>query len=36
MPIFRHRIVFKPGEVEPEDSERRIAEIIDNIIRKVL
>lgn len=36
MPIFRHRIVFKPGEVEPEDSELRIAEIIDNIIRKVL
>lgn len=36
MPIFRHRIVFKPGEVEPEDCERRIAEIIDKIIREVL
>ncbi len=36
MPIFRHRIVFKPGEVEPEDCERRIAEIIDKIVRKVL
>jgi len=36
LPILRHRIVFKPGEVEPEDSESRIAEIIDKIVRKVL
>ena len=36
MPIFRHRIVFKPGEVEPEDSEMRIAEIVDKVIREVL
>ena len=35
-PILRHRLVFKPGEVEEEEGETRLLEIIDKIIRKVL
>jgi len=35
-PILRHRLVFKPGEVEDEESEIRLLEIIDKIIQKVL
>jgi len=35
-PILRHRLVFKPGEVGEEESEERLLEIVDKIIRKVL
>ena len=35
-PILRHRLVFKPGEVEEEQVEARFAEIIDKIARKLL
>lgn len=35
-PILRHRLVFKPGEVEEEEVEASLAEIIDKIIGKVL
>jgi len=35
-PILRHRIVFKPGEVQEEEAEQRLNEIVGNIIRKVL
>ncbi len=35
-PILRHRIVFKPGEVEEEEGEKRLLEILDKILRKVL
>ena len=35
-PILRHRLVFKPGEVEEEEYEDRLKEIIDLIISKVL
>ncbi len=36
MPILRHRLVFKPGEVEHDEVEIRLHEIIDEIISKVL
>jgi MoxR-like ATPase len=36
LPILRHRLVFKPGEVELEETETRLHEIIDEIISKVL
>lgn len=36
LPILRHRLVFKPGEVELEETEQRLNEIIDEIISKVL
>lgn len=35
-PILRHRLVFRPGEVEEEQVERRFLEIIDQIARKLL
>lgn len=35
-PILRHRLVFKPGEVEEEEFEERLREIIELIISKVL
>lgn len=35
-PILRHRIVFKPGEVEEEETEMRLAEIIEKIVLKVM
>lgn len=35
-PILRHRLVFKPGEVEEEETETRLREIIDKIIQRVL
>jgi len=35
-PILRHRLVFKPGEVEEEEGEIRLLEILDKIIRKVM
>ena len=35
-PILRHRLVFKPGEVEEEEAETRLREIIDQIVQKVL
>lgn len=35
-PIFRHRLVFKAGEVEEEEMESRLADLIDQVIRKVL
>lgn len=35
-PILRHRIVFKPGEVEEEEAEARLSEIIEKIIQKVI
>jgi len=36
LPILRHRLVFRPGEVELEETEIRLHEIIDEIISKVL
>ncbi len=35
-PILRHRIVFQPGEVQEEETEERLAGIIDEIIRAVI
>ncbi|MDH3531846.1 MAG: MoxR family ATPase [Gammaproteobacteria bacterium] len=35
-PILRHRLVFKPGEVQEEETEQRLTEIIDEVIRKVM
>ena len=35
-PILRHRIVFKPGEVEEEDNEQRFLEILDIITKIIL
>jgi MoxR-like ATPase len=35
-PILRHRLVFKPGEVEEEESEMLLGEIIHKIVEKVL
>jgi MoxR-like ATPase len=35
-PILRHRIVFKPGEVEEGEHEEIFQEILDKIIKKVL
>jgi len=35
-PILRHRLVFKPGEVELEETEEKIGELIEKIIKKVL
>ena len=35
-PILRHRLVFKPGEVEEEETETRLGEIIDKIIQQVM
>jgi MoxR-like ATPase len=34
-PILRHRLVFKPAEVEEEEFEERLADLIDRIVRKV-
>lgn len=34
-PILRHRIVFKPSEVEQEEIEERVYEVIDRVITKV-
>lgn len=35
-PILRHRLVFKPGEVQEEDMEMRLGEIIDEVVRQVM
>lgn len=35
LPIFRHRIMLKLGEVEEENIEIRLREIIDKIVKKV-
>ena len=35
LPIFRHRIMLKLGEVEEENIELRLREIIDLIVKKV-
>jgi MoxR-like ATPase len=35
-PILRHRLVFKPGEVEEDETETRLKEIIDKIVQKVM
>lgn len=35
-PILRHRLVFKPAEVEDEEIEERLTDLIDRILRKVL
>jgi MoxR-like ATPase len=35
MPILRHRIVFKPGEVEEGEHEEILVDILDKIIKKV-
>jgi len=35
-PILRHRLVFKPGEVDEEESEACLHEIIDKIVQRVL
>lgn len=35
-PILRHRLVFKPGEVQEEEAEQRLSEIIDEVIRRVM
>ena len=34
-PILRHRLVFKPAEVEEEEIEGLLTELIDKILRKV-
>jgi MoxR-like ATPase len=34
-PILRHRLVFKPAEIEEEEFEERLADLVDRIIRKV-
>ena len=36
MPILRHRLVFKPGEIEEGESEFYLQRIIDKILKKVL
>ena len=35
-PILRHRIVFKPGEVQEEETEQRLIEIIDEVVRRAM
>jgi MoxR-like ATPase len=35
-PILRHRLVFKPGEVQEEDMETRLGEIIDEVVCQVM
>lgn len=35
-PIMRHRLVFKPGEVQEEETEQRLIEIIDEVTRQVM
>jgi len=35
-PILRHRVVFKPGEIEEGEEEIYLKEIIDTILKKVL
>jgi len=35
-PILRHRMVFKPGEVEEGEEEEKVKEILDMIMKKVL
>ncbi|MGY8815311.1 MAG: AAA family ATPase, partial [Gammaproteobacteria bacterium] len=35
-PILRHRIVFKPGEIEEEEYESCLNDLIDKIMKKVL
>jgi MoxR-like ATPase len=35
-PILRHRLVFKPGEIEEGEEEIYLKEIIDTILKKVL
>lgn len=35
-PIMRHRLVFKPGEVQEEETEQCLTEIIDEVIRQVM
>jgi len=35
-PILRHRMVFKPGEVEEGEGEAKLKEILDMIMKKVL
>lgn len=35
-PILRHRLVFKPAEVEEEEFEERLIDLIDQILAKVL
>ncbi len=35
-PILRHRLVFKPGEVQEEEIEQRLAELIDEVLRQVI
>jgi MoxR-like ATPase len=34
-PILRHRLVFRPGEVELDEVEERTGELIDKIVKKV-
>ena len=35
-PILRHRLVFKPGEVQEEEAEQRLTEIVTDIVRTVM
>jgi MoxR-like ATPase len=35
-PILRHRIVFKPGEIEEDETEIYLKDLIDRILKKVL
>lgn len=35
-PILRHRLVFRPGEVPEEETEERLGEIIEEVLRRVL
>lgn len=36
MPILRHRLVLKPGEVEEEESEMHLQSLVEKILKKVL
>lgn len=35
-PILRHRLVFRPGEVQEEEAEERLNEIVSDIVRTVM
>lgn len=36
LPTLRHRLVFRPGEIEEEEAERHLRNLVDEVINKVL
>lgn len=36
MPILRHRIVFRPGEVSEEEAESLLSDIVDDLVQQAL